>query len=90
VDSDIKFHVFETRKSKTMKKFMGLTAIINKIKKGDIYTPFIEGIRKVEKDSPLYESIENGRECIIWNATSSISKNNDKRIMKGIIHLEKA
>jgi hypothetical protein len=89
VDSDIKFHVFETRTSKAMKKFMGLTAIVNKIKRGDAYTPFIEAIRKVEKDTPLYESIENGRECIIWNATSGISKNNDKRIMKGIIHLEK-
>ncbi len=87
MNQNLKFHVFETRTSNKIGRFMGLNAIFNKIQKGDHYTEAIEAIRNKGRKHPDYENIIDGRESITWNACSEISKSSDTKAMQGILHM---
>ena len=89
MNQNLQFYVCETRIKRAINKFMALNAIVKKIKEGDQYTAFIKAIRMEGKNNVFYEPILNGRECIVWNATSSASKANDTTIMSGLIHFQK-
>lgn len=90
MSKDLKFHVFETKTSKDINKFITLQAAVTKIKNGDNYKQFIDVIRKEGKNSPLYETILNSRECIVWNTNSNVSKPGDKKILQGLVWMQKS
>jgi hypothetical protein len=90
MNTNLKFNIFESLKSKTTFKYMELNEVLELIKNGDADKPLIEAARLVGKGHASYKIIKDNRLSISWNSIlNDGKKKSDFKAMTGLMYTDK-